>query len=68
VTLEVHGETAMHHEPRGDIGADWSHDGDPYFFGRCDICPWHDPSSHRDIHLAESELAEHARKNHPEAP
>jgi hypothetical protein len=58
--LEIHGETAMHHEASGDIGCDWSHDGDAYFFGRCP-CGWHDPIDHRDIHVAEHDLAEHAK-------
>lgn len=59
MTLEEHGETLMHHEASGDIGTDWTHDGDAYFFGRCDVCPWHDPVDHRDIHVAQAELANH---------
>jgi hypothetical protein len=66
MTLEEHGETLMHHEAAGDISSDWTHDGDPYFFGRC-LCGWHDPIDHRDIHLAEHDLAEHASREHSAA-
>lgn len=49
----------MHHAEGGGIFADWSHDGDPLYHGRCTECGWDDSMDHCDIHVAETALAEH---------
>jgi hypothetical protein len=63
MSREASGETMMHHSAGGVIFADWSHDGDAYYFGRCSDCSWHDPCDHVDVGFAEHELSDHAAQH-----